>query len=124
MDTKMLSDIMNWLSTTDLTEFVYKKNGHSIEIKTKESEPAGSSFESILSPVTSPAVGIYYASYKGKTASLKEEQDIKEGDFMGVVAMPSSTHNILANRTGKLRIISVRDGKAVEYGQPLFFIEP
>lgn len=124
MDTKQLSEITAWLKGTDLTELTYKKDGHFIEIKTKTAEPLGASFESVLSPVTAPAVGIYHSSDKGKMISLKEGQKINEGDLMGVVSMPNSAHKVLANKTGTLRIISVADSKPVEYGQPLFFIEP
>ncbi len=124
MDTKQLSEITNWLKSTDLTELTYKKDGHSFEIKTKEAVPQATNFDSILSPVTSPAVGIYHSSDKGKMISLKEGQKIIEGDLMGVVTMPNSSHKVLANKTGTLRIISVADAKPVEYGQPLFFIEP
>lgn len=124
MDIKLLSEVAAWFKTTDLAELTYKKDGHSIEIKTKDALPEGANFDSVLSPVTSPAVGIYRAADKGKMLSLKEGQKVSEGEMLGVVAMPNTSHKVLANKTGTLRIISVTDGKPVEYGQPLFFIEP
>lgn len=124
MDTKTLSDLLKWVKTTDLTELVYKKDGQNIEIRTKDALPAAQNFDSVLSPLLSPAVGIYRNSKKGKMARLKEEQKVKKGDFMGVVEMPGSAHEILSDKDGTLKIISISDGKPVEYGQPLFFIEP
>jgi len=124
MDTEQLSQITNWLKTTDLTELTYKKDGHSIEIKTKDAVPQATNFDSVLSPVTSPAVGIYHSSDKGKMLSLKEGQQVAEGDLLGVVSMPNSAQPVLANKKGTLRIIAAADSKPVEYGQPLFFIEP
>ena len=32
--------------------------------------------------------------------------------------------SVIAPSNGLLKIISIEDGKPVEYGQPLFFIEP
>jgi oxaloacetate decarboxylase alpha subunit len=124
MDTKTLSEIMTWLKSTDLTEFTYKKDGCAVEVKTKEAVPAASAFESPLIPVTAPAIGIYHSSAKGKTAAPAQGKEVKEGEFLGVIAMPLSSHSVLAPKSGVLKIISVKDGQSAEYGTPLFFIEP
>ena len=39
MDTKLITEITNWLKTTDLAEFCYEKDGDSIEVKTQEALP-------------------------------------------------------------------------------------
>ncbi|WP_424246113.1 biotin carboxyl carrier protein [Elusimicrobium posterum] len=124
MDTKLLVEVTSWLRGTDISEFVYKKDGQNIEIKTKEAEPAGSIFECNLTPVLSPAVGIYRTAVKGKTLLLKEGQSIEEGASLGIIEMPNKKFDVKAPVKGTLRVISVEDGKPVEYGQPLFFIEP
>jgi len=41
-----------------------------------------------------------------------------------VVEVGKDLKSITATSDGLLRIISIEEGKPVEYGQPLFFIEP
>jgi len=124
MDTKLLVEITSWLRGTDITEFTYIKDGRSIEIKTKEAEPAGSKFESGLTPVLSPAVGIYRSAEKGQSLNLKEGQKIEKDSVMGLIEMPGENFTVKAPAAGVLRVISTEDGRPAEYGQPLFFIEP
>lgn len=124
MDTKLITDITNWLKTTDLAEFCYQKDHNCIEIKTREALPAPLVSECRLSAVTAPALGFYHAAQKGKNLTLKEGQSVKEGDALGLVETVSKKHTITAPVAGTLRIISAEEGKPVEYGQPLFFIEP
>ena len=124
MDTKLITDITNWLKTTDLTEFCYQKDHNCIEIKTREALPDPVQTTCHLSAVTAPAIGFYYAAQKGKSLLLKEGQAVKQGDPLGVVESAAKKHTISAPVSGTLRVISVEEGKAVEFGQPLFFIEP
>jgi len=124
MDTKLITDITNWLKTTDLAEFCYQKDHNCIEIKTREALPAPVQTTCHLTAVTAPAVGFYYAAQKGKSLSLKEGQTLKKGDSLGFVETAAKKHAITAPVAGVLRVISAEDGKPVEYGQPLFFIEP
>ncbi len=124
MDIKLITDITNWLKTTDLAEFCYQKDHNCIEIKTREALPDPVQTNCHLSAVTAPAVGFYYAAQKGKNLILKEGQTIKQGDPLGVVESATKKHSITAPVSGTLRVISAEEGKPVEYGQPLFFIEP
>ncbi|ACC98732.1 Biotin carboxyl carrier protein [Elusimicrobium minutum Pei191] len=124
MDTKLLTQVTSWLKETDIVEFVYHKDGNNIEIKTKEASVTGTNFECSLFSVASPAVGFYYRAAKGKTNPLKEGQKIAEGDFLGIVETSAKKIEVKAPVEGKLRIISIEDSKPVEFGQPLFFIEP
>ena len=124
MDTKLITDITNWLKTTDLVEFCYQKDHNCIEIKTREALPAPIESVCHLIAVTAPAVGVYYAAQRGKNLILKEGQRIKQGDSLGVVETAAKKQPVTAPVSGTLRVITAEDGKAVEYGQPLFFIEP
>lgn len=123
MDTKLITEITEWLKTTDLAEFCYEKNGDSIEVKTKESLPEPAQFACSLTPVTSPAVGIYHTAGKGKNLVFKEGQAVKEGDSLGLVETVSTQHKITAPVSGKLRVVTAEEGAPVEFGLPLFFIE-
>ena len=124
MDTKLITDITNWLKTTDLVEFCYQKDHNCIEIKTREALPDPVQTTCHLTAVTAPALGFYYSAQKGKNLVLKEGQTVKAGDALGVVESAAKKHSVTAPVAGTLRVISVEGGKAVEFGQPLFFIEP
>lgn len=124
MDTKLITDITNWLKSTDLAEFCYQEGHNSIEIKTREALPEPVQVNCRLTAVTAPALGFYHAAQKGKSLTLKEGQKLKEGDALGLVESAAKKHPITAPLAGTLRVISVEEGKPVEYGQPLFFIEP
>lgn len=123
MDTKLITEITQWLKTTDLAEFCYEKNGDSIEVKTKEALPEPAQFSCSLTPVTSPAVGIYHTAGKGKNLVFKEGQAVKEGESLGLVETVSTQHKITAPVSGKLRVVTAQEGAPVEFGLPLFFIE-
>lgn len=124
MDTKLITEITDWLKTTDLAEFCYEKDGDCIEVKTAEALPEPAKFTCSLSAVCAPAIGIYKTAAKGKNVLLKEGAQVKEGETLGVVETVSKQHNITAPVAGILRVIAAEDGKPVEYNQPLFFIEP
>ena len=123
MDTKLITEITEWMKTTDLAEFCYDKNGSSIEITTQEALPEPAEFTCSLTPVTSPAIGIYHAAAKGKNLVLQEGQAVKEGDALGWVETVSKKYQITAPLSGKLRVVTAQEGAAVEFGLPLFFIE-
>ena len=123
MDTKLIKEVTDWLKTTDLAEFCYENNGNSIEIKTQEALPEPTRFSCPLTAVCAPALGIYRAAEKGKNLVFAEGQPIKQGAPMGWVETVSQKHKITAPVSGKLRVINVQEGAAVEYGLPLFFIE-
>ena len=124
MDIKLIKEVTDWLKTTDLAEFCYDKDGDCIEIKTQEALPEPAHFSCSLEPVCSPAVGVYHAASKGKSLQLAEGKLLKQGDPLGWVETVSKQHKMTAPVSGKLRVVAVQEGAAVEYGLPLFFIEP
>lgn len=123
MDTKLISEVTEWMKTTDLAEFCYEQNGNCIEIKTQEALPEPAHFTCTLTAVTSPAVGIYHLADKGKNLTLSEGQEINEGDALGIVQSETKTYPIASPLTGKLRKVTAQEGAVVEFGLPLFFIE-
>lgn len=123
MDTKLITEVTDWLKTTDLAEFCYEKDGDCIEVKTAEALPGPAHFACSLTAVTAPAIGIYHAADKGKNLVLKEGQTVKEGDVLGLVETVSQKHVITAPVSGKLQVVTAQEGAPVEFGLPLFFIE-
>ena len=75
-------------------------------------------------PVSSPSIGIFRFARNGKANTLKQGMAVRKGAELSVVEVAKEFKPVLAPVDGYLKIISVEDGKTVEYGQPLFFIEP
>lgn len=123
MDTKLISEVTQWMKTTDLAEFCYEKDGDSIEIKTAEALPEPAQFECSLTAVTAPAIGIYRLAQKGKNLTLTDGQTVTQGQALGWVETVSKSHAVTAPVAGKLHLVNATDGAAVEFGLPLFFIE-
>lgn len=124
MDVKTLSKITKWMESTDLEEITWKNGGDKISLKLNNSPESHSKFSSTLEPVSSPSIGIFRFARPGKANTLKEGMAVKKGSELGVVEVAKEFKPVLAPTDGCLKIISVEDGKTVEYGQPLFFIEP
>ncbi|MCL2888186.1 MAG: hypothetical protein FWF35_02615 [Elusimicrobia bacterium] len=123
MDTKQLTQLAAWLKETDIVDFIYKKDGNNIEIKTADAPVQASKFDCNLIPVTSPAVGVFHTAEKGNSNTLKEGVPVEEGAVLGIVEMVSEKFEVKSPAKGILRVISIEEAKPVEYGQPLFFIE-
>ena len=123
MDTKLITEVTEWIKTTDLAEFCYEKDGDCIEVKTSEALPEPAHFSCSLTSVKAPEIGIYHAADKGKNLVLKEGQSVKEGEVLGVVETVSQKHKITAPLSGTLRVVTAQEGAPVEFGLPLFFIE-
>lgn len=123
MDTKLISEITAWLKTTDLAEFCYEKDGNCIEVKTQEALPEPAQFTCSLTAVCAPAIGIYRMAQKGKQLTLQEGQTVEEGASLGVIESATKNYPVHAPAAGKIRVAAAKDGDAVEFGLPLFFIE-
>ncbi len=50
--------------------------------------------------------------------------EIVQGDILGLVDAGPSQVEVKAPASGCLAGVAIEEGKAVEYGQPLFFISP
>ncbi|MEI7481353.1 MAG: biotin/lipoyl-containing protein [Elusimicrobiota bacterium] len=124
MDVKTLSKITKWMESTDLEEITWKNGGEKISLKVNNSPESHSKFSSTIEPVASPSIGIFRFARPGKAHSLKEGMPVKKGAELGVVEVAKDFKPVISPIGGCLKIISVEDGKIVEYGQPLFFIEP
>jgi acetyl-CoA carboxylase biotin carboxyl carrier protein len=75
--------------------------------------------------VLSPFVGTFYAS-PSPTASKYVEVGarVKKGDVLCIIEAMKIMNEIEAEFPGKVVACLVKDGQPVQYGQPLFQIEP
>ena len=74
--------------------------------------------------VPAPMVGTFYAAASPTAkpfVSLGDE--VKEGQVLCIIEAMKMMNQIESDRAGKVTAIMVKNGEAVEFGQPLFVIE-
>lgn len=75
--------------------------------------------------VTSPIVGTFYRSPSPETAVYVEVGDVvKKGQILCIIEAMKLMNEIEAEVSGKVVEIVVDNAQPVEYGEPLFHIEP
>jgi len=75
--------------------------------------------------VASPIVGTFYRSPSPETAVYVEVGDVvKKGQILCIIEAMKLMNEIEAEVGGKVVSINVENAQPVEYGEPLFNIEP
>ena len=75
--------------------------------------------------VTSPIVGTFYrASSPDKPAYVEMGDVVKKGQVLCIIEAMKLMNEIECETAGKVIQVLVESGQPVEYGQPLFVIEP
>ncbi len=75
--------------------------------------------------ITSPLVGVFYAApSEDAEPFVKLGDTVKEGQVVAIVEAMKLMNEIESDCSGKIVEILVENGQAVEYGQPLFRVEP
>jgi acetyl-CoA carboxylase biotin carboxyl carrier protein len=75
--------------------------------------------------VEAPMVGTFYrASSPNAEPYVKEGDVIKEGQILCIIEAMKLMNEIESKVSGRVVKIAVDNGQAVEYGQPLFLIDP
>ena len=78
--------------------------------------------ENLIS-IDSPMVGIIYLTPKPSTPPYaKKGQKIKKGDTICLIEAMKTFNEIKSDRDCTIKTILVKNGEAVEFGQPLFEI--
>lgn len=126
MNTSELKDVLSWIKSTDLVEVSFKAGGKGFTLATAEA-PArvpGAVFPSRYDCAASPAVGIFQSSALGKS-KVEEGISVNAGDVLGLIdGGGKSKTEVKAAASGRVAKVLVEAGSAVQYGQPLFLIEP
>jgi len=143
-----IEDLVEVLNRYHLTELEFEKKGVRIRIR-RDHAPAVSShqveisktMEAVSLPerqvpplsaepshfltVTSPIVGTFYRSPSPDTDPYVEEGDIvKKGQVLCIVEAMKLMNEIEAETDGKIMKILVESTTPVEFGQPLYLIDP
>src|SRR5210317_771778 len=78
---------------------------------------------SIMQSIDSPMVGIIYLTPKPSSPPfVKSGQKIKKGDTICLIEAMKTFNEIKSDKDGVVKTILVKNGEAVEFGQPLFEI--
>lgn len=146
---KELQELVDVLTERNLTEIEVERAGVRIRVRRDASPPSRSSrlpagpvdsgtnhppegtVESVLEEssalftVTSPIVGTFYRSASPDADPFVEEGDIvSRGQVLCIVEAMKFMNEIEAETDGRIVQALVANGATVEYGQPLFIVDP
>ncbi len=143
MDLKELKKLVNFfeknkiLSELEIEEsgvrVRLKKNGGGVPIPSAREEVIASTEkpskkgaqDKNLMTIESPMVGTFYgAPSPGTDPYVKEGDVVKKGQTLCIIEAMKLMNEIEAELNGRIVSILVEDGSAVEYGEPLFYVEP
>lgn len=144
MDIDEIKGLIELLQETDITELQIERDGSKLKIKR---EKFLSSFETPSSAsrpetgaqevkeaeaeeqkhvsITSPIVGIFHRSPAPEAPPFVEVgSSVKKGQVLCIVEAMKLMNEIESDTDGVISKILVENGQPVEYGEPLFLIEP
>jgi acetyl-CoA carboxylase biotin carboxyl carrier protein len=143
MELEDLKGLIELLKETDITELVVEKDGTKVKIKREKifssveipSHKSPSLQETILKEtedetqrlitVTSPIVGTFYRSPSPDAPVFIEVGvRIKKGQVLCIIEAMKLMNEIESETDGIVVKALVENGQPVEYGEPLFLIEP
>lgn len=145
MELDEIRQLIELLKETDITELQLEREGAKLKIKRekymtsfeaishpKKHEVAGTgetrveiTEEGKLVTITSPIVGIFHRSPSPEASPFVEVGNtVKKGQALCIVEAMKLMNEIESDTDGIISKILVDNGQPVEYGEPLFLIEP
>ena len=127
MNTQKLAEVMSWVKSTDLVEISYAHDKDGFTLATSEASPTPHYPlpQSRYTPICSPSVGIFQWNAPGKAAGISEGSSVETGALLGVVETGKGRlTEVRSPCAGRIARMFVEAGAALEFGQPLFFVEP
>lgn len=143
MELEDLKDLIELLKETDITELQIEKDGTKVKIKKEKilsslemSVHKSKAFQEKivaeteeeaqrLVTITSPIVGTFYRSPTPEVAHFVEVGiKVTKGQVLCIVEAMKMMNEIESEVDGVVVKVLVENGQPVEYGEPLFLIEP
>jgi acetyl-CoA carboxylase biotin carboxyl carrier protein len=150
MNLKELKELIEMLKDTDITEVEIERSGVKVRLRKggdvtyhpamprMEYPPAAIVAPAVTEPakapavepanqikVASPIVGTFYrASSPDKPPYVEVGDVVKKGQVLCIIEAMKLMNEIESEAAGKIAQILVDNNQPVEYGQPLFVIEP
>ena len=143
MELEDLKNLIELLKETDITELQLEKDGTKVKIKREKllssiemsALKSTSLHEKIVAEteeetqrlvtITSPIVGTFYRSISPEAAPFVEVGlKVNKGQVLCIVEAMKLMNEIESDVDGVVVKVLVENGQPVEYGEPLFLIEP
>jgi len=148
MDLKEIKAVLKLIQETDVEEIEVEQEGRRVRIRRRGPKAAVQSPSPVLSvpiaqvaaevpsapaipdttnliTVESPMVGTFYrASAPGADPYVREGDKAEKGTVLCLIEAMKLMNEIESEVRGTVRSILVENAQPVEYGQPLFLIEP
>lgn len=149
MELDDLKELINFLKNTDITEVSIETEGTKVRLKRehligkpspkaptvdaqKEAAPAAPSAPEAeedethrLITVTAPLVGTFYRAPSPEAAPFVEVGDrVKKGQVICIIEAMKLMNEIESEVDGIVSRVLVENAHPVEYGEPLFLLEP
>jgi len=142
MELEDLKELIEYLKETDITEISIEKDGIKVKIKREKMlspmeisvQKLGSLQEKVtreteeetrVITVTSPIVGTFFRAPSPEADPFVETgSKVKKGQVLCIVEAMKLMNEIESEIDGVVIKILVDNGQPVEYGEPLFLIEP
>ncbi|MDA8077947.1 MAG: acetyl-CoA carboxylase biotin carboxyl carrier protein [Nitrospiraceae bacterium] len=144
MELDDLKSLIELLKETDITELQVEKDGTKVRIKREKifapmeithQRPSSAIHEQIIKEteeesqrlitVTSPIVGTFYRSPTPETPPFVEVGlRVKKGQVLCIIEAMKLMNEIECEADGIVVKALVENGQPVEYGEPLFLVEP
>lgn len=132
-----LEELLDFATEAALSELVWEKDGRRIAFKRslgtsvpqlvaapEPASPPPVSTELKHHLVLSPMVGTFLRAPKGRPPMIIEGDDVAPGHRLGVVEAMQVPKDVISTVKGRVLKVLVENGHPVEYGQPIFEIEP
>ena len=145
MELDEIKELIDLLQDTDVTELSIERDGSKIKIKKEKYLAAPQMVQAAPGPVTanaapakeqaaedetlakinSPIVGIFHRSPSPESPPFVEVgSTVRKGQVLCIVEAMKLMNEIESDTHGTVSKILVENGHPVEYGEPLFLIEP
>lgn len=140
MELDEIKELIDLLQDTDVTELSIEREGSKIKIKREKYLAAAEMVPAVPGPVTateqaaddqtlpaitSPIVGIFHRAPSPESPPFVEVgSTVRKGQVLCIVEAMKLMNEIESDTHGTVSKILVENGHPVEYGEPLFLIEP
>lgn len=148
MELEDLKELINFLKNTDITEVSIETKGTKVKLRREhligqpaqrpagvpayreaageaEAVPAEEDESHRLMTVTAPLVGTFYRAPSPEAAPFVEVGDtVKKGQVICIIEAMKLMNEIESEADGVVARVLVENAHPVEYGEPLFLLEP
>lgn len=144
MELDEIRNLIELLQDSDITELQIEKEGSKLKIKREKfmsafepaglvsktgaasvDEKAGLIEEEKLITINSPIVGIYFSAQSPESPPfVTVGSRVTKGQVLCIVEAMKLMNEIESDTDGTLAKILIENGQPVEYGEPLFLVDP